>query len=133
MVTYTDMGFGIALAALLICLTDIIFTLMDGHTGKPQNRFYISILAILAVNALTEMVNVATQDNLLTSDSAYLLSRIAKYVYFLSHTLLAPMFYYYISYVVGKRVGTGLRHGTSTGTRSPLRIRSRSAPSSATT
>ncbi len=122
MVTYTDMGFGIALAALLICLTDIIFTLMDGHTGKPQNRFYISILAILAVNALTEMVNVATQDNLLTSDSAYLLSRIAKYVYFLSHTLLAPMFYYYISYVVGKRVGTGLRHGTSTGTRSPLRI-----------
>ena len=73
MVTYTDMGFGIALAALLICLTDIIFTLMDGHTGKPQNRFYISILAILAVNALTEMVNVATQDNLLTSDSAYLL------------------------------------------------------------
>ena len=122
MVTYTDMGFGIALAALLICLTDIIFTLMDGHTGKPQNRFYISILAILAVNALTEMVNVATQERLLTSDCAYLLSRIAKYVYFLSHTLLAPMFYYYISYVVGKRVGTGLRHGTSTGTRSPLRI-----------
>lgn len=62
MPVYSNMGFGIALGALLVALTDIIFTLMDGHTGKPQNRVYITILGVIAVNSMCEMVNCVAKD-----------------------------------------------------------------------
>ena len=105
MVIYSNMGLGIALAALLVALTNIIFTLMDGHTGKPQNRIYITILGVIAVNSICEMVNSIAKENAAFSDTAFLALRVSQYIYFLSHTLLAPMFFFYISLVVGRSVG----------------------------
>ena len=107
MVTYTDMGFGIALAALLVCLCNLIYTLMDGHIRKPQNKVYIAILILLSVNACCELVNTQIAVFGLDTEDALRISKAAKYIYFLSHTLIAPMFFYYISYVVGRSVGIG--------------------------
>lgn len=107
MVTYTNMGFGIELAALLICLTNILFTIVDRRTGKPQNRVYLSILAMLAVNAACEMVTIHFTPLVQTSDSAFLAVKIANYIYFLSHCIIPPLYCYYISFVIGRSVGKG--------------------------
>lgn len=105
MISYTGLGCGVALAAMLICLTDLIFTLMDRHVGKPQNRVYITILIVLAINSLCEIVNTWAVARMDTSGSAVLIFRISQYVYFLSHTFLAPTFFFYISFVVGRSIG----------------------------
>ena len=104
MVTYSDVGLGMAFAALLICLTNLIYTLMDHHVGKPQNRAYISILCLLSVNAVCEIINTNASRTMTMSDDRFLIMRIAQFLYFLTHTMLAPMFYFYISFVVGRSV-----------------------------
>ncbi|MBR4201418.1 MAG: EAL domain-containing protein [Oscillospiraceae bacterium] len=106
MVIYTNMAFGIILSALLICLTDLLFTVLDGHTGKPQNRVYIIILLLLSASAVCEMINECIGDSRFTSDRAFSVIKTVQYFYFLCHTLIAPMLYYYISFVVGRSVGS---------------------------
>ncbi|MBQ4466393.1 MAG: EAL domain-containing protein, partial [Oscillospiraceae bacterium] len=115
MITYTALGLGLALAALLVCMTNIAFTMMDGHTAKPQNRIYIAILSMLAINAGCEVVNTWLGDRILESDRAYLAVQISQYVYFLTHTFMAPLFYFYINHVTGRSVDGSyvLRKGTS--------------------
>ena len=34
----------------------------------------------------------------------------SRYVYFLTHTLLAPMFFFYISFVVGRSINWNIRY-----------------------
>ena len=109
MINYTNLGLGLVIATLLICVTDIIFTVMDGHVGKAQNRIYIAILSVLGIDALCEVINIQVADQITTSDRAFLTFRICQFVYFLTHTLLAPLFYYYISFVVGRSVSGRLR------------------------
>lgn len=105
MITYTSMSFGIALSALLVCLTDLLFTILDGHTGKPRNRVYIVIMLLLAVNAACEMVNVQVGMDDINNDRIFFISRLSKYLYFLCHAMIAPMLFYYVSFLVGSSVG----------------------------
>ncbi len=105
MITYTSMSFGIALSALLVCLTDLLFTILDGHTGKPRNRVYIIIMLLLAVNAACEMVNVQVGMDDINNDRIFFISRLSKYLYFLCHAMIAPMLFYYVSFLVGSSVG----------------------------
>lgn len=122
MIRYTDFCLGVALSALLICLGNLAFTILDGHTRKPQNRVYMSLLMLLAVNAVCEMINVCVGEFERSSDVAFLTTRSAKYVYFLSHALIAPVLYYYLSFVIGRSVGTGLRRGSKYTLKEKLRI-----------
>ena len=104
MVAYTSMGFGLELSAMLICLANVLYTVTDGHTKKPQNRIYITIQIVLALNALCELITIICTARSMDSDNAFSLLRLSTYVYFLSHSLAAPLFYFYISFVVGRRV-----------------------------
>jgi EAL domain-containing protein (putative c-di-GMP-specific phosphodiesterase class I)/GGDEF domain-containing protein len=122
MIRYTDFCFGVALSALLICLGNLTFTILDGHTRKPQNRVYMSLLMLLAVNAVCEMINVRIGAFDMSSDVAFMTTRSAKYVYFLSHALIAPVLYYYLTFVIGRSVGTGFRFGSRTLLKEKLRI-----------
>ncbi|SFW43805.1 EAL domain-containing protein [Ruminococcus flavefaciens] len=105
MIRYTDFCFGVALSALLICFGNLAFTILDGHTRKPQNRIYMSLLMLLAVNAVCEMINVRVGEYDMSSEVAFMITRSSKYVYFLSHGLIAPVLYYYLSFVIGRSVG----------------------------
>lgn len=109
MIDYTDMGFGIALCALILALSNIIFTLMDGHVGKPQNKVYLLIVTLLAINAACEVVNSILQPYVTTSDDVFFGFRVSQYIYFLTHTLLGPMFFFYVSFLTGRSVGVRLK------------------------
>lgn len=113
MVIYTDFGFGIAVSALLICLANLVYTIMDGHTGKPQNKIFILLLSLLSVNAICEIVNIRTAEHIMISERYFFILRASKYVYFLSHSLIAPVLFYYLSFVVGISVRIGFRKRSS--------------------
>lgn len=104
MVIYTDLSFGIALSALMICLANLVYTIMDGHTKKPQNRIFILLLSLLSVNAICELVNIRVSEDVMISERIFFISRLSKYIYFLSHSLIAPALFYYLSFVVGRNV-----------------------------
>ena len=108
MVLYTSISFGLAFAALLVCMTNVLYTVLDGHTKKPQNRVYIALLVILGINAACDLVNFRFNGIKMDSDSAFMTMKAAQYIYFLTHNLSAPLFYYYISFVVGRSVRFGL-------------------------
>ena len=94
MIRYTDFCFGVALSALLICFGNLAFTILDGHTRKPQNRIYMSLLMLLAVNAVCEMINVPEVVAQLVGNGldkvVYLLFRTAEFFEF--HRQFFPIF-----------------------------------------
>lgn len=102
MIQYADMGLGISLSAFLVCICDLIFTLVEKRVTKPQNKVYIAQLCILMTNAVSGMISTFTDQTKLTSDTAFMTLQAARYVYFLSHSLIPPIFYFYISFVVGR-------------------------------
>ncbi|MBQ8107581.1 MAG: EAL domain-containing protein [Ruminococcus sp.] len=88
-------------ASLLICLTSLLFTLIQQRTDKPQNKLYISMLLVVMFNSISQMVVEMSEPFKLSSDSAYLAIRVSDLSYFLLHTALCPMFLYYVSCVCG--------------------------------
>ena len=107
MITYTRTDFGLILAALLICITNLVYTIMDGHTGKPQNRVYMGLLLLLSTSALCELFNISYSPRSAVSDTAFTVTRVANYIYFLCHSLLAPALFYYVTFLIGRTVGLG--------------------------
>ena len=102
MINLSDMGLGLSLAAFLVCLANLVFTLITKRTGKSQNKVFIAQLVILMINAATGMVSTFTDKSKYTSDNAYILLQVSRYVYFLTHALIAPLFYCYTSAVIGR-------------------------------
>lgn len=68
---------------------------------------------LLAVNAVCEMINVRVGEYDMSSEVAFMITRSSKYVYFLSHGLIAPVLYYYLSFVIGRSVGFRCSSGAS--------------------
>ena len=88
---------GVALSSFLICLVNIIYTFIQGRTDKTQNKLFLTLYIILALNSVTEIVSGLYGKESLLSDSAFMVIQVSKYVYFATHTILCPLFYYYVS------------------------------------
>ena len=88
-------------AALLISITSLIFTLIQQRIDKIQNKIYIVLISIVGLNAIAQIVRDLLEPAILTSDSAFFVCRLCDYLYFLLHTLLAPVFYIYVCAVCG--------------------------------
>ena len=108
MIQYHALSLGLSIAALLLCVSDLIFTLMDKRTGKPQNRVYIAIMLLLSLNAGCGMATLLTEGIRPEAELARSILEISRYIYFLTHALLAPAFFYYISFVVGRSYNWGI-------------------------
>ena len=88
---------GVALSSFLICLVNIIYTFIQGRTDKTQNKIFLALYIILALNSVTEIVSGLYGSESFLSDSAFMVIQIIKYIYFATHTILCPLFYYYVS------------------------------------
>ncbi len=88
---------GVALSSFLICLVNIIYTFIQGRTDKTQNKIFLALYIILALNSVTEIVSGLYGSESFLSDSAFMVIQISKYIYFATHTILCPLFYYYVS------------------------------------
>ena len=87
---------GLAISSLMICLVNLIYTLIQGRSDKAQNKVFIVMLFILISNSITGIIS-AVYGFYPDLAGAGDILRIDKYVYFITHTALCPMFFYYIS------------------------------------
>ena len=88
---------GVALSSFLICLVNIIYTFIQGRTDKTQNKIFLALYFILAINSVTEIVSGLYGKESLLSGNTFMVIQVSKYVYFATHTILCPLFYYYVS------------------------------------
>ena len=88
---------GVALATLAICAVNLIYTVILGRTDKTQNKIFITILCILMIDAATNIITGYYGSISFQSEHAATMVYISIYAYFVTHTALCPMFYYYVS------------------------------------
>ena len=83
---------GVAVATLLICVVNLIYTFIQGRTDKVQNKIFITILLILTVNSITGIVTGIYSSNFVLREYAPKALRFSRYVYFIQLPLLTSSF-----------------------------------------
>lgn len=94
-------------AAILVCLTILVYMLIRRRYGKLQNTLYISITSIVMINAISLVISTIFNEHAAEYPFHYAMFEIAEFSYFLLHTILAPMFFYYVICVSGIFEKTG--------------------------
>ena len=88
-------------AALLVSITSIVFTLIQQRIDKIQNKIYIGLISIVALNSLSQIISCILKPVIRTSDGAFFVYRACDYIYFLTHAILCPLFFVYVCAVCG--------------------------------
>ena len=96
-----NLSFALAAAATIICLSNLLFTSVQGRMGKTQNKLYVLLLLIVAINGICNTITGYARPGMTVSPRLAEVCDIARYVYFITHTALAPFFYFYIAHVCG--------------------------------
>ena len=92
---------GMSLAALLVCIVNFIYTFIQGRVDKTQNKIFLIILGIITVNSLCNITSALFNPLRMANGDMVLWIEIPRYLYFVTHTALCPMFFYYVSSVSG--------------------------------
>ena len=88
-------------AAFLLCITNLLFTFLQRRTDKMQNKLYILMNIVIALNAGSVVLSSFVWDYKLTSEAAFAAERFAEFSYFLVHLGLGPLFAFYVLYASG--------------------------------
>ena len=88
-------------AAFMISTTGLIFTFIQQRTDKLQNKIYIMLVAIVALNSVSLTVSEIAAPLRMDSGFWFNVVRAAEYTYFLFHTALCPLFFLYVQSVCG--------------------------------
>ncbi len=101
MYDYISYQFGFDFAAVLICMGCLFFTFVMGRTDRRQNKFYIMLLGIVMLNAVTEVVCSRAIPRV-EKDIWYTCYRVCHYIYFLTHSAIPVIVCFYMMSVTGK-------------------------------
>ncbi|MBO6015469.1 MAG: hypothetical protein J6P60_02645 [Lachnospiraceae bacterium] len=89
-------------AALLLCITSLIYTVIQSRVGRLQNRIYILMLLIISANALAAGIGELLEPVKAASQTWFALYRLMQFFYFIVHTALPTVFCYYVMCVTGE-------------------------------
>ena len=98
---YYCLTFTFSIAATFICLSDFCFVKVQNTMGKTQNRFFVILLWIVALNGICTTLTGYYSIYADKSELALYVMDQSRYFYFVFHTALAPVFFFYISHVCG--------------------------------
>ena len=98
---FNSLAISLTVAALIICLSNIVFTQTQGRMGKKQNRIFMMLLVIVAFNSVCNTLTAFFTPFAETSDSARHIAELARYNYHAFHAALAPLFFFYTARVCG--------------------------------
>ena len=104
MIIPMQVALGFSISAVLISLSNLIYTCIHGQVKKTNNLLFIAMLFILMINASCGIVSSLVDGYRQTSDTAYFIQRVSRYIYFITHTALCPLLYFYTSSVVGQSI-----------------------------
>lgn len=92
---------GIFMSACATCLLVLLFTLLRRQGKKPQNRLFLLLTADIFLSAFFLMIRGLEGYNTVPTEESIILIEKARYLYFVFHTVLAPLFCSYIIIVTG--------------------------------
>ncbi len=98
---WNDLTFALSFAAVCICVSDLLFVKVQNNMGKTQNKIFMILLCIVAMNGVCNTLTGYYAPYLEIADIAKPITDRARFIYFVFHTALAPMFFFYISHVCG--------------------------------
>jgi len=98
---FNSLSISLTVAALLVCLSNIVFTQTQGRMGKKQNKIFMMLLLIVALNSACTTATAFFKPFSFTSESAHMASEVARYFYYAFHSILAPLFFFYTARVCG--------------------------------
>jgi len=96
--------------AILVCLTCLVYMALRGRFEKSQSKLLLAIIIILLLNAICSMTAEIFKGYVMESQAAAAAVRASNYLYFVGHTMLAPMICVYFLTVCGrsaKKLSTG--------------------------
>ena len=98
---YTLLGVAFYIAALLISLTCIVYSLIQKKNDKLQKKIYFFMLLILTFNTVTELVIELIGLHLEHTAAVATILAVFNYLYFITHTLMLPLLGYYVLIITG--------------------------------
>ena len=92
---------GILIAAFCLAFCSLAYTLFRKRTGKVQNRLFIWLLLIVMIDSACEVITVFQTP--LCNDHLYarIMVELAMFFYFLTHTMLCPLMFFYVLFAGG--------------------------------
>ncbi len=92
---------GILIAAFCLAFCSLAYTLFRKRTAKVQNRLFVWLLMIVMIDSACEICTVFQTP--LCNDYLYacVLVEVSMYLYFLTHTMLCPLMFFYVLFASG--------------------------------
>lgn len=88
-------------AAFLVALTCMVYSLIRGRYDKLHKKLYLWMLSILLLNSLGEIGVIVLRAHAADSDASLFWLQVLTLLYFLTHTMLLPLIGYYVMSVNG--------------------------------
>ena len=88
-------------ATLAVTITILLFTLLQRRTDRPQNKWFMLMIIIVSVNAVSNIGSSWTVGHASESPMYFTLLKIFHNSYFIFHTMLCPVLYNYVLTVTG--------------------------------
>ncbi|MBQ7506993.1 MAG: EAL domain-containing protein [Lachnospiraceae bacterium] len=82
-------------AAFLITVSSIFYTVLRGRTVRKQNKLFLGILIVTMLSALSTVGSIFASEFSDYSFAARMVLYDMEYLYFAAHTLLGPLMFYY--------------------------------------
>jgi len=92
-------SFGIA--AVFVCLTCFVYMVLERHYEKLQSKLFIAIIFDIIIAAVVDVTSEMIGTHIQLTAATAVLQNMADYVYFITHTALAPLFCLYVLAVCG--------------------------------
>ena len=92
---------GILIAAFLVAFCSLTYTLFQKRTTKVQNRLFVWLLLIIMMNSACEVCTVFQTPYCREYLYARVLVEVSMFLYFLLHTMLCPLMFFYALFAGG--------------------------------
>ncbi|MBP5261141.1 MAG: EAL domain-containing protein [Clostridiales bacterium] len=103
---FNTISLSFTIAALLVSLSDILFTKIQGRMGKKQNFLFMCLLIVVAVNSACNTITDICRVYFAANPAGIMIGQTARYLYYVFHTMLAPLFFFYVARVCGVSLKT---------------------------
>ena len=92
---------GFQIGAAIIMISCLYYTIVRDKPGKLQNKIFMVILINILITSLCDLTSALVIPYLPTVMAARVVRQISQYVYFVMHTLLSPLFCFYVLLLTG--------------------------------
>ena len=88
-------------SALLVCISCLYYTIVKKRTIRFQNRLYIAILLNVMISTICDLINTIILPYVKDNPKLIPLQETNQFIYFVLHSMLSPLFCFYVAIVIG--------------------------------